>query len=406
MKKIQQKKSLLISGGKVHDGITKRTIRHDILIVDGKIAKIAENIKAPAGCEIFDASGREVYPGLVEAHCHLGVCGYAIEYPGNDVNERNSSVIPQLNAIDGINPFDPCFQVAAAAGVTCVGTGPGSANVVGGTFAVIKTVGKRVDDMVVKPVAAMKCAFGENPKKTYKEKGISTRMTTAALLRELLQKSVEYDEKLCAAGDNVEKKPTFDAKLHAMLPVIRREIPLKIHVHQANDIFTAIRITREFHLRFTLEHCTEGAMIAEELAKENIPVAIGPSFGFATKPELMQKGFHTPGILQKAGCQVSIITDHPVTPQEYLSLMAGLAAKAGMDRFAALQAITINPARHLGIEDRVGSIEVGKDGDIVIADGDILSSETKVIAVFIEGKKVVRQKTEFDLPLNIDTEEP
>jgi len=382
----------------VHDGITEKPRRCDILIVDGKIAKIAPKIKAPAGTEKFDASNFEVYPGLVEAHCHLGLSGYAIQYPGQDYNEKNDCLTPQLNALDAVNPFDPTLQLAAAAGVTCVGTGPGSANVVCGTFTAIKTVGRRVDDMAVKPAVAMKCAFGENPKRLYQEKSISSRMTTAAKLRELLQKSLEYEAKLRAAGKKADQKPAFDAKLHAMLPVIRREIPLKIHVHQANDIFTAIRIAREFDLLFTLEHCTEGALIADELARENVPLAVGPSFGQVSKPELMQKSFRTPGILQKAGCQVSIITDHPVIPQEYLPLMAGLAAKAGMDRFAALQAITINPARHLGIADRVGSLEEGKDGDVVIADGDILNSDTKVLAVFIEGEKVGRRTISFDLP--------
>ncbi len=394
---------LLIKNGMLHNSTSKEAIRCDILVQDGKIVKVAPGINPPDGkIEIMDADGCNVYPGLVDAHSHIGLDNFAIKYAGQDYNERNDPVTPQLRAIDGINPFDPCLQIAAAAGVTCVATGPGSSNVLGGTFAAIKLIGRRVDDMVVKSPVAMKCAFGENPKNCYQSKNITSRMTTASMLRDYLAKACEYDRKIAAAGDDPEKKPAWDAKLAALLPVVRREIPLKAHAHRADDMCTAIRIAKEFNVKLTLEHCTEGSLIADILAAENVPLAVGPTMSSVSKAELMQKDFSTPGILQRMGCQVSIITDHSVTDERYLPLMAGFAVKQGMEPFAALQAITINPARHLGIEDRVGSIEAGKDADIVIADGDIMESSTKVRAVYINGVKVCRQTTQFDIPLPWD----
>lgn len=372
-----------IVNGNVHDGISPEPRKIDIHVKDGRIIELGI---CPGG-EKYDVSGLNVYPGLVEAHCHLGVVSWGVRYEGTDCNERNECITPELNPIDAINPFDQTVRNALEAGVTCVGTGPGSANVLGGTFTAIKTCGTRVDDMVVREKVAMKCAFGENPKNVYQNKSISNRMTTAAKLREMLFKAQEYMEKLdAAAADPANKKPDFNIKLHALLPVMRKEIPLKAHAHQTNDIFTAIRIAREFGLKLTLEHCTEGHLIADQLAKEGFPVAVGPSFTHASKPELRNKTFATAGILHRAGCQVSIITDSDVVPQEQLALCAGLAVKAGMDPFAALQAVTINPARHLGIADRVGSIEAGKDADIVVCDGSILESSTRIHTVFCNGE--------------------
>ncbi|MBR0460097.1 MAG: amidohydrolase [Victivallales bacterium] len=395
-----EKAMLLIQNGMVHNAIDKDAKRCDILVKDGKILQVAPGINPPDGpMEVVDAAGCNVYPGLVDAHSHIGLDQFAIRNAGQDYNEYNDPATPQLRAIDGINPFDPHLQIAAAVGVTCVAAGPGSANVIGGTFAAIKLIGRRVDDMVVKAPVAMKCAFGENPKNCYRTKNISSRMTTASILRDYLAKALEYNQKLTAAGEDPEKKPAWDAKMMALLPVVRREIPLKAHAHRADDMCTAIRIAKEFNVKLTLEHCTEGALIADILAEEKLPLAVGPSMSSVSKAELMQKTFATPGILQRAGCQVSIITDHAVTDQRYLPLMAGFAVKQGMDPFAALQAITINPARHLGIEDRVGSIEVGKDADLVLAEGDILESSTMVRAVYINGIKVCRQTTQFDIPM-------
>lgn len=375
-----------IVNGTVFDGITPEPRQVDIKVVDGKIAEIGHY----SGGEKIDVTGLKIVPGLVEAHCHLGMAGWGNRYDGADYNEKNDCITPELNPIDAINPFDETMRFALEGGVTCVGTGPGSSNVLGGNFIAIKTHGSRVDDMVVREKVAMKCAFGENPKNLYQSKSISSRMTTAAKLRETLAKAREYMEKLDAAEKDPNcKKPDFNFKLHAMLPVMRREIPLKAHAHQTNDLFTAIRIAKEFNVKLTLEHCTEGHLIADQLAAEGFPLAVGPSLTHSGKPEMRKKSYATAGILHRAGCQVSIITDSNVIPQEHLALCAGLAVKAGMDPFAALQAITINAARHLGIEDRVGSIEVGKDADLVVCDGCILESSTKVCMVFVNGEQVV-----------------
>ena len=376
---------LCIKNGLIYTMTQKEPIKGDVLIEDGKIRGIGADLEIPEGTEVVDAEGLEVYPGFVEAHCHTGLDGYGIGYEGRDYCELNDLVTPQLRAIDGINPFDPCFQHAREAGVTCIGTGPGSADVLGGTFAAVKTAGKRIDKMVVKYPVAMKCAFGENPKNCYQDKGDTSRMTTAALLRNELYKAMGYMAKKEAAGDDVQKQPEFNLKLESLIPVLKKEIPLKAHAHQANDIFTALRIAKEFGLDITLEHVTEGHMIADELAGEHVPMAVGPTLTHATKFELQNKSWTTPGVLASMGCPVAIITDAPVIPQEYLPLCAGLAVKAGMDEFDALKAITINPAKHLGVEDRVGSLEVGKDGDVVVMSGSPLRVESLVKWVVIDG---------------------
>lgn len=377
---------LLIRNGLIFDAVHREPYTADILVKDGKIAEIGAGLTAD--CPTYDAAGLHIYPGFVEAHCHIGLDGSGIGFEGDDCNEMTDILTPQLRAIDGIYPQDPTFREALEAGVTTVCTGPGSANVLGGQFAVIKTAGHRVDDMIVRPFAAMKCAFGENPKRCYKDKNNYSRMSTAAKLREALLRAQEYDAKKQAAGDDPEKRPPLDVKLEALLPVLHGEVPLKAHAHRADDIFTAIRIAKEFGVRLTLEHVTEGHLIAEDLAKEDYPMAVGPSLTHASKFELRNKTFTTPGILAKAGCRVSIITDSPVIPQSYLPLCAALAVRAGMDPFDALRAITIRPAEHIGAADRVGSIERGKDADFVVMDGpwDAVSSGVK--AVFVNGEKV------------------
>lgn len=379
--------SLLIKNALIHDAVHEAPYQGDILIDKGKIKKIAPSIRVKAD-EVFDAEGLQCYPGFIDAHSHLGMDGWGIGYEGTDYNEMNDNWTPQLRAIDGFKPMQPTLLDAALAGVTCVSTGPGSANVIGGTFTAVKTVGHRVDDMIVRQDVAMKCAFGENPKRVYRDKAISSRMTTAARLREALMKAREYLQKKEAAKDDPAKLPAFDMKLEALLPVLRGEIPLKAHAHAAEDLFTALRIAKEFGVRLTLEHVTEGHLIAEDLAKENVPLAVGPTLTHATKFELRNKTWLTPGALDRAGCRVSIITDAPVIPQQYLPLCAGMAVKAGMDPFKALQAITINPARHIGIEDRVGSLEAGKDADLVLTDGSPFEVSTQAVRVYIDGKLV------------------
>lgn len=380
---------MLIKNGMLHTVARKEPFVGDILIEGGRIAAIGPNLSAGDGGEL-DAAGLHVFPGMVEAHCHLGLEGYGIGFEGTDYNEMNDSLTPQLRGIDGFYPQNETVRQAALGGVTTVATGPGSANVLGGTFAAIKMRGTRVDDMVLHPAVAMKCAFGENPKRVYRDKSNYSRMTTAAKLRAMLRKAQEYKAKLEAAGDDLSKRPAYDEKLEALVPVIEGKLPLKAHAHRADDIFTAIRVAREFGARLTIEHCTDGHLIAGELAAEGIPVAVGPTLMHATKYEVRNKTFETPGILARAGCQVSIITDSPVIPQQYLPLCAEMAVKAGMDPCDALKAVTINPARHLGIEARVGSLEVGKDADIVIADGDILCASTNVLHTYIDGVEIAR----------------
>ena len=380
---------MLIKNGMIHDAVNRDAYEGDIRLCDGKIAEIGKDLQPADGEEVFDASGKQIYPGFVDAHSHLGLDNYGMGFEGHDYNEMGDMVACQLRGIDSFYPQDKAIPMALAGGVTTAGVGPGSANVLGGTFFAVKTYGNCVDDMIVKDPVAMKCAFGENPKRCYKDKGDSARMTTAAKLREMLFTAKDYMERKEAAGDDVKARPKYDMKMEALIPVLKGELPLKAHAHRADDICTAIRIAKEFGVKLTLEHVTEGHLIVEELKRANVPLAVGPTLTNASKIELVNKTFDTPGILAKAGLQVSIITDAPVIPQQYLPMCAGLAVKAGMDPFDALKAITINPAKHLGIEDRVGSLEKGKDGDVVIADGDPMLSNTKVETVFLNGKRVV-----------------
>ena len=379
---------LCVKNGKVHDAVTREAVVRDILIENGKIVAMGEALEIPADTEVIDAAGLDVYPGFVEAHGHIGLDGYGIGYEGADYNEYNDIAAPHLRGLDGVKPLEPTFKTAAKAGVTSVCVGPGSANVIGGTFTTLKTVGNSVEEMVIRDGVAMKCAFGENPKRCYRDKKDSSRMTTAAILREYLFKAREYLAKKEAAGDDIFKKPAFDMKMEALIPVLKKEIPIKCHAHAVADILTAARIAKEFDVKLTLEHVTEGHLIVDELVALNVPLAIGPTMTNPGKFENRNRNWETPGILAKAGCQVSIITDSPVISQEHLPLCAGMAVKAGMDPFQALQAITINPAKHAGIADRVGSLEVGKDADIVITDGCPFEVSTNVVEVLIDGKKV------------------
>ncbi len=363
-----------------------------VLIDDnGKITAVGEISSLPdsGGATVIDAEGRLVTPGCVEAHCHIGLRGEAMGWAGQDINESSDPITPQIRAIDGINPIDESFALALRGGVTTACTGPGSANVIGGTFAAIKLAGKRVDKMVIKEPLAMKCAFGENPKSVYgqnKKKTPITRMATAALLRETLFKARRYLE-----DKEAGKNPGFDMKYEALIPVIKGELPLKAHAHRADDILTSIRIAKEFGLKLTLDHCTDGALIADELAEEGFPAFVGPTLGGKSKVELVNKDFTTAAVLHKAGVPISIITDAPVIPLQFLPLCAALTARAGLGTEEAWRAITINPATQTGIGDRVGSLEVGKDGDIVIWTADpmnIVGAEAYISIV--DGKIVYR----------------
>ena len=376
---------LLIKNGYIKP-ITGADIPNGCVLVDdnGKIAAVAETIEAPAGAQVIDAKGLLVTPGCVEAHTHIGMWEWGIGWAGADGNESSDPITPQLRAIDAIYPFEEGIGRAVTGGVTTACTGPGSANIVGGTFAAIKLYGKCVDDMVIKSPAAMKCALGENPKSTYgkNSKAPKTRMSIAAMLRELLFKTKRY-----LADQEAGKNPAFDMKLEAMIPVIKGEIPLKAHCHRADDICTIIRIAKEFGVKLTIDHCTEGAMIADILGKEGYPALVGPTFGFSGKNETRNKTFTTPAVLQKAGVKVCIITDHDVLPQESLSLCAAWAVDAGLDEAEAWKAITINPAEVIGVADRVGSLEPGKDADIVIWTADPMHCiGAKAQTTIIDGK--------------------
>ena len=355
---------------------------------DGVITAFGDITEAgPAEGEVYDAEGGYIMPGFIDAHTHIGILEQNVRWEGNDVNEMTDPVTPHLDAIDGIYPFDVAFADAVNSGVTSAVVGPGSANVVGGTFVAIKLHGKRVDNMIIKNPIAMKCAFGENPKRCYGQgakKSPMTRMGTAALLRELLFKTKRYLEDKQAG-----KNPPFDMKLESMIPVIEGKLPLKAHAHRADDILTSIRIAKEFGVKLTLDHCTDGALIADELAAENYPAFVGPTFGNKSKIELANKSFTTPKVLADAGVKVSIITDAPVIPLQYLPMCAALAVNAGLDTEYAWKAITINAAESTGISDRVGSLETGKDGDVVIWTADPMTTVgAESYTTIIDGKIV------------------
>lgn len=384
---------ILIKNGKILTMAGKTIENGEVLIDNGKIVDVGEEIVAPLDCQVIDAEGGYVMSGIIDAHCHIGMWEDGMGFEGADGNEATDPVTPQLRAIDAINPADFSFKEAYENGVTCVCTGPGSANVIGGTFTIIKTRGKRIDDMVVKEPAAMKIAFGENPKRVYNSKNRmpSTRMGTAALLRETLYKAKSYLAKKEKAEKDLDKMPDFDLKLESLLPVLKGEMPLKAHAHRADDIFTAIRIAKEFGVKLTLEHCTEGHLIAEELAREGYPAVVGPTLTTRSKIELKELTFEAPKKLAEAGVKIALMTDHPVIPVHYLPLCAALAVKAGLDGETALKAITINPAEILGIADRVGSIEKGKDADIVIFDKHPLDVQANARYVLIDGEIVSRK---------------
>ena len=368
-----------------NDGFTKK----DIELKDGKIERIGRNLSNDSGSEEFDAEGMYITPGLIDAHSHIGLFNESMRWEGEDGNEEFDPVTPDMNAVDGINPFDISFREALEGGVTTASTGPGSANVIGGSFATISLYGNIVDNMVIQSPASMKCAFGENPKGVYGQKGKApvTRMGVAAILRETLVKAENY---IARKEDAQYKGEHFDIdpKMEAMIPVIEKDIPLKAHAHRADDICTAIRIAKDFNVKLTLEHCTEGHLIADYIAEEGLSAQVGPTFGSRTKVELTNKSFETAKILSERGVKVSIITDHPVIPQQSLNMCAAMAVKAGMDEFEALKAITLNPAQTLGIDHLKGQLKEGLDADIVIWDLHPLDLQASTVRVYVKGEEV------------------
>ena len=385
---------LAIKGGKIH------TISHGvidngtIIIENGKITKVGKRVKIPEDAEVIDASGKVVMPGLVEAHCHIGIIEEKIGWAGSDGNEMTDPATPHVRALDAIkaNADEGGLEAALKAGITTVQILPGSANVIGGTGVVIKTAPKVViDDMVIKNPSGMKIAFGENPRRVYGEgqkKMPSTRMGVAGVLREWLQNTKNYMEKKEKYKDDPEKIPEFDIRLEALIPVLKKEIPLRAHAHRADDVATAVRIAEEFDVKISWEHATEGHRIAEWIAKKGISAVWGPSLMARPKWEMRELSFDTPRIMHEAGVEFAIQTDSLGMSIAFLPLCAGLAVRNGLPYEVALSAITLTAAKILGVDDRVGSIEAGKDADIRILDGDPLELMTKVETVLIEGKVV------------------
>jgi len=359
-----------------------------VLVEDDKISGIGRDLEIPAGAEVYDYSDRIVTPGLIDAHTHLGIGEEGLGWEGRDYNEMTSPVTPELRAIDAINPEDQGLQDAREHGITTVMAGPGSANVIGGECLALKTGGQVIDEMIIKNPVGIKAAFGENPKRVYKEKNQSpsTRMAVAALLRKTF---VETENYLAKKNSKKDDEPfERDLKYEALIPVLQGELPLKTHAHRADDIMTALRIAREFSLKLTVEHCTEGHKVAEELAKAGVPAVVGPSMTTRSKVEVRERDFKTAAVLAEAGVTVAIMSDHPVVPVHNLTFYAALTAKAGLPREEAFRAITINPARILGIDDRVGSLEEGKDADLVVFSEDPFEMSAEVEAVFISGEKL------------------
>ena len=398
---------LFIVNGTIYpmaDAMPERLEHGYIAVEHGKIVRIGSGLSGEQLCQEFgrskkqqedvwiDAGGGWVMPGMIEAHCHMGITEEKKGMEGDDCNETVDPITPQLRAIDAINSMDAAFNDAVRAGITSAMIGPGSANVVGGQFAFVKTHGRRIDDLIVLAPAAMKTAFGENPKVNYSGQGKSpaTRMAIAAMLREELTKSVKYKEEKERGKDDFKE----DFHYEAWLPVLERKIPLKAHVHRVDDIFTAIRIAKEFGLKMTLDHCSEGHLIAEEIAASGFPAIVGPDLASRSKIEVQNMAFKTASILYAHGVTVAITTDHPVSIIASLPFCAGLAVKAGLPLMEGLRAVTINPARICNVDDRVGSLEVGKDADIAVFDGNPMEIFTNTLATIIDGKLIYRRERE------------
>ncbi len=387
---------LAIKGGKIYT-ITKGVIDEGtILIEDGKIKSVGKSVKVPEGAEIIDAKGKVVMPGLVEAHCHIGIYEEKIGWAGSDGNEATDPATPHVRALDGIkaNAEEGGLVAALETGITTAQILPGSANVIGGLGVVIKTAPKVVtDEMVIRSPSGMKVAFGENPRRVYgveQKKTPSTRMGVAGVLREWLQKAKNYMEKKELFKGQPEKLPDVDMRLEALELVLKGEIPLRAHAHRADDIATAVRIAEEFGIDISWEHATEGHRIADWIAEKGVPAVWGPSLMARPKWEMRELSFDTPKILYEAGVKFAIQTDAVGSSIAFLPICAGMAVKHGLPYDEALKAITITPAEILGVDDRVGSIEKGKDADLRILDGDPLELRTRVEMVIIDGEIVHR----------------
>ncbi len=392
-----------IINGLIHTMGKQGVIKHGAIQVEnGKIVWVGtmgewqerrraetKNRELDGSDQVLDAGGGWVLPGIIEAHCHMGITEEKKGMEGDDCNETVDPVTPWLRAIDAINSMDAAFDDAVRAGITAAMIGPGSSNVVGGQFALVKTRGRRIDHIIVKAPAAMKVAFGENPKVNYSGQGKSpsTRMAIAGMLRRELFEAKKYWEQKQKAQEKGEDFQE-DFTRECWIPVLRREIPLKAHVHRVDDIFTAIRIAREFGLNMTLDHCSEGHLIAEELAAEGYPAIVGPDLTSRNKIEVQNVAFKTAGVLARAGALVAITTDHPVSQIQTLPLCAGMAVKSGLPMEEGLRAITVNAARICGVSDRMGTLEPGKDADVAIFSGNPMEVFTRTLYTIIDGRVV------------------
>lgn len=382
--------NVLIQHGTIHSMADSHPVYADLLIENGKIQRIEPNIelKVSKDVTILDATGYHIYPGFIEAHCHVGITEERKGSSGDDGNETTEPITPYLRALDAVSPMDAAFTKAVEVGITTIMVTPGSSNPIGGQALLMKTAGSRViDERIVMEPAAMKLAFGENPKNVYggNEKMPATRMAIAAMIREELTKAKQYynDKK---AAEKANKSVAMDFRKECWIPVFEKQIPLKCHVHRTDDIMTAIRVAHEFDLRLTLDHCSEGHLIADEIKATGFPAIVGPDLASRSKIEVENMDFKTAGVLEKAGVLLAITTDHPVTLIQSLPLCAGLAVKHGLSMEGGLKAITIHAAKICGIDDRVGSIEVGKDADLTIYDGNPLEIFGQCKATIIRGE--------------------
>ena len=379
---------LLLKNGLIHT-MTGEAFSGDILIDGGKISAVGKDLSADSA-EVIDLGGKFVLPGLIDAHCDIGMWEDGMGEEGADGNEMTHPITPELRAVDGLNPFDPCFKEARDAGVTTVVTGPGSANVIGGQFAALKTCGRSIEEMTLRDPIAMKAATGENPKGVYAEKKVAptTRMAIASLFRSTMTDAIEYQKGM----QKEEDKPDRDIAMDSLLPVINRELTVKIHAHRADDILTGLRLAKEFNLKVTIDHCTEGYMITDvlkdRLIEQGAGIIIGPLLSERSKIELKNLSFSAPRVLEEAGIPFAMMTDHPVIPIQFLPVQAGLAVREGLSEETALRSITRYAAEIVGISDRVGTLSAGKDADIAVFDGHPFDYRTHCVLTLIEGKVV------------------